>query len=703
MVAMCSLVGIANAPLNAQAELVSVNISGTGSGNNRSNFPLASADGGLVVFLSQASDLVSNDMNGHRDIFARDMQTGVTSLVTINHTGTNSGNGFSSLFLNSISVDGRFVAFESVASDLVSNDTNNRFDVFIRDLQSGTTTLVSINNTGTGGGNHHSGQPVISADGRFVAFESSANNLVSNDPVFGSQDIFVRDLLNSTTTLVSVDASGTRGGNAVSNITAISADGRFITFYSSASNLVNNDANGQEDAFVRDLQTGTTSLVSVNSNGTNGGNNNSRFPVISANGQVVVFVSNASDLVTNDTNGLLDVFARDLINGTTTLLSVNSDATDSGNDESFTGLVTNARISANGRFVIFDSKATDLVDNDMNNKVDVFVRDLQTATTTMVSVNRNGTNTNTNIGATGFGMSADGRFVVFTSSSDDLVNNDSNGGLDVFVRDLQVATTTMISVNSDGTNGGNDEPNFAVISSDGSGVAFDSRASDLVGNDTNGFEDVFIRPVTQTPLQAVQSLISQVNAFVTDGILDPNDANPLIGKLEGVQTKLEDDKITSAINNLQAFINMVNAAINSAKLTSAEGQLLIDAANAIIAAISPPQAAGLGLTKSAGSGFTSSGDALPTGFQMAQTSPNPFNPSTTIAFALPEDREIVLAIYNLQGQLVKTLVSGAMQAGNHEVVWDGRDSRGINVATGVYLYRIKADDFSATKKLLLTK
>ena len=191
--------------------------------------------------------------------FFVDVSGVVTRLVSINRFGTGSGNGFSPANPPTISADGRFVAFASLASDLVANDTNGANDVFVRDLQLGTTTVVSINRFGTGSGNGSSSGARISLDGRFVAFASLASDLVANDTNGATGDVFVRDLQLGTTSLASVNRFGTGSGNNVSSdgVPAISADGRFLAFQSVASDLVANDTNGATvDVFVRDLQRG---------------------------------------------------------------------------------------------------------------------------------------------------------------------------------------------------------------------------------------------------------------------------------------------------------------------------------------------------------------------------------------------------------------------------------------------------------------
>lgn len=467
-----------------------------------------SANGRFVLFETAASDLVANDTNGTIDVFVRDLRTETTTLVSVNRFGTNSGNGESHAYRgapgnSSISADGRFVVFTSWASDLVANDTNGQPDVFVRDLQTGTMTLVSVNRFGTNSGNSGSGVigTGISADGRFAMFQSWASDLVEvESDTDGNGGIFVRDLQAGTTTLVTLNLNGT---GSIGFWPVLSADGRSVAFNSYASDLVTNDTNGQHDVFVRDLQTGTTRMATVNLAGTDSGNIGSEsIFALSADGRFVAFESDATDLVPNNTNQPRDVFVRNLQTGITTLVSVNSFGTNGGNHHSF----LRGGISADGRFVAFTSWASDLVANeDTNGDQDVFVRDLQTGTTTLVSVNQFGTGSG-NGGSWYSAISADGRFVAFVSHASDLVGTDTNDGavtayekIDVFVRDVQTGTTTLMSVNEFGTDSGNAGYSFGglALSADGRVVVFTSNASDLVANDTNGQGDIFVRPVRQ--------------------------------------------------------------------------------------------------------------------------------------------------------------------------------------------------------------
>ncbi len=281
---------------------VSVDSSGR-QGDRHSLLPTISGDGRFVAFYSDSLNLVPGDTNGVMDVFVHDRQTGTTTRVSVDSSGSqgdfDSGNTNTNA---SISADGRFVAFDSYATNLVSGDTNGRGDVFVHDRQTGATTRASIASWGFQV-NDHSSEPSISADGRFVAFASRASNLVPDDHNY-VPDVFVHDRQSWTTTRVSVDSSGSQGKYS-SLAPSISADGRFVAFYSYANNLVPGDTNSVSDVFVHDRQIGTTARVSVDSSGSQG-DESSFFPSISPDGRFVAF--EGSNLVPGDTNGWLDVF-----------------------------------------------------------------------------------------------------------------------------------------------------------------------------------------------------------------------------------------------------------------------------------------------------------------------------------------------------------------------------------------------------------
>jgi Tol biopolymer transport system component len=358
--------------------LVSVGIDGTQGNGIFTVSPSISADGRYVAFSSDASNLVSDDTNNAGDIFVYNRQTNTTSLVSVGDSGTQ-GNGSS--FSPSLSADGRYVAFVSDASNLVSGDTNGAPDIFVYDTVANTTRLVSVGDNGTQG-NNSSFSPSISADGSYVAFSSIASNLVSDD-TNSTWDIFVYDTVANTTRRVSVGDNGIQGNDYSLN-PSISADGRYVAFDSYASNLVSGDTNGIGDTFIYDTVANTTRRISVDSNGTQG-NGYSGSPSISADGSYVAFSSIASNLVSDDTNRTRDIFVYDTVANTTRRVSVDDNGIQA-NKGSF-----NASIAADGRYVAFVSFASNLVSEDTNGIGDTFVYDTVAKTTRRVSVDSNGT------------------------------------------------------------------------------------------------------------------------------------------------------------------------------------------------------------------------------------------------------------------------------------------------------------------------
>lgn len=396
--------------------------------------------------------------------------------------GTDGLEADSSSTTSAISADGNVVAFVSAASNLVVGDLNFQLDVFVHDRTTGVTERVSVASDGSEAAGQ-SATPALSADGRFVAFASAAPNLVPGD-ANGRFDVFVHDRMDGTTELVSVASDGAQG-TSDSVAPAISADGRLVAFASAAGNLVPGDGNASFDIFLRDRLAQTTTRVSVGTGGVEA-NGLSLAPRLSADGAVVVFHSFASNLVPGDTNGVPDVFVHAVAAGTTLRASVASDGTQ-GTQQS-----VGSSIAADGRFVAFDSDAPNLVPGDTNGRTDVFVHDLVTGATERVSVSSLGGEGNNR---SGFldppALSADGRFVAFTSGANNLVPNDTNNVVDVMLYDRATGEIRRVNVTPDGTEADGSSSLWPSVSADARVVVFASMATNLVPGDVNFAQDVF--------------------------------------------------------------------------------------------------------------------------------------------------------------------------------------------------------------------
>jgi Tol biopolymer transport system component len=588
--------------------LVSVNLAGTGGGNGDSLPAGISTNGQFVLFVSAASDLVANDTNNANDVFVRDIVNNITTLVSVSTNGT-SGNGESRSPV--VTPDGRYVAYVSAATNLVAGDSNGIPDVFVRDLQENTTTLVSVGATSSSPyQNTPSGSsetPEITPDGRYVAFYSTASNLVYG--VTTTNEVYVRDLVAGSTVWASASArsifqsvtgstneiscnfsistneqyvafevctnpaSGaapagiilrynvpsnsidvicsnaavpvenfedihnldmtpdgrfvayvaTVGNNSLTNTAielwdaqtgtnilvspdqntglpangicdfpVVSTNGRYVAFLSSGTNLTANPLIGDYHLYLRDVQTGSTTLVDADTNGMGSGVSAVTVPSMTGDGSTVAFDAPDGNIVANDRNRDTDIFVRNLPEQTTEMVSDHDpnlpSQTPSGGIAGFTA----GSLNTDGRYLAFFSAADNLIPGDTNGCRDVFVRDLMTGTNIPVSLNTNG--------VTGDGISTDpaisgnGRYVAFTSSADDLVPNDNNNSQDVFVRDLQTGTTTLVSVSTDGVHPGNGNSYSPSISADGRYVLFQSLASNLAsGSFGNAQQNLFLR------------------------------------------------------------------------------------------------------------------------------------------------------------------------------------------------------------------
>jgi hypothetical protein len=656
-------------------EMRRVSIGVTGSVKASGSMLRPSDDGRFVSFISRESNIVPNDFNYEMDVFVFDRQTGTTERVSIATDGTES-NGYSSS--PSLSADGRFVAFASRASNLLTGGANGTpappnsgiDKIFVHDRLTGTTRLVSQSSTGVPA-NNSSVEPRISANGQAVIFSSAADNLVAND-TNGSYDLFYHILSNSQTirigtgasvgdqlpdisgdgryvtystrdSLVAEDTNGAidvylydvqaglvelisknQGGTAASGRSpSMSADGRYVSFNSSAANIVAEAYAANSQVFIYDRQTDTISLVSRSD--TNAPIGQIDRHQLSNNGRVLVFNSNSDDYVAADTNGFEDVFRRDLISGATEIVSKSFDGSQSD------GYSVSPDVDASGNLVVFDSTSNNIVDgaysyspadwytpaayaydatsqstevisrplnllepptgawatgltsdggtvfftsetdnylpefeNGLNDiykynvaagtyeriaqpavsgfldryydaipspdgtkviyergsentglgeyQSDIYVYEEQTQTHTLVSGTSLGFPSDGRCGL-GHAMSPDASVIAFACNSTNIVSGDTNSQYDVFVRDTSANSTTRISVHSDGTEG-NGRSYYPFLSDDGNFVLFRSDATNLVDNDTNGVRDVFLHDRTSGETRR----ISEVNGVQGNGI-----------------------------------------------------------------------------------------------------------------------------------------------------------------------------------------
>lgn len=401
---------------------VSTDINGNQANTNTSTMVHGiSADGDKILFSSNATNLVPGDSNNKLDIFLKDKNTGDIQRVNTSSLGEQANNqteGGASL-----SKDGRYVVFSSSADNLVPNDTNNNYDVFRKDILSGNTQLISVGNAGNQANSHSFNSDMsIAGDGNYIVFSSYATNLIGDD-TNGSSDVFLRDIALGMTTRLSETSVGTEGNNQSSG-PKISCDGLSVYFYSNASNLTSEDANGSTpDIFLKDIKQGDISNIT---SGSNGGSNLGQ---ISCNGDVV-FYSGATNLVPGDTNNVYDVFLYKKSDSTTERISIGSGGAQ-GNDESFL-----PSVSDDGRYISFASAATNLVSSDTNGKEDIFLYDRATQQTFLRSTDLSGNQSNSDSTNTPY-ISSNGRFITYQSFASNIVPNDTNNSADIFLIELE--------------------------------------------------------------------------------------------------------------------------------------------------------------------------------------------------------------------------------------------------------------------------
>lgn len=417
--ALCVIMG---ASVNAQVGLVErVSVGNFGlQANHASTGCDINADGRYVAFGSGASNLVEGDTNGVSDIFVRDRQLGTTVRVSVSSAGEEANNAS---YWPSISGDGRLVAFYSAATNLVASDTNACLDVFVHDLLTGITTRVS-QSTSNVQGDQDSSEPSLSNNGRYVVFSSMATNLVDDD-MRDYEDVFVRDLHTGQTIRASIDFYDEGVGHSGSGTSSISDNGQFVAFATGAPNL---GASSNGMAVVRhDVATLENVLASASSSGQPGNSfSGQSSPVcMSLDGRYVVFESRANNLVPNDTNITSDIFFRDVLAGTTSRVSVGTGGYQADRQSHM------GSMSGNGRYIVFYSEARNLVPGSTDSDYDIYLHDRLLQTTKLVSVPSNGQHPNE--ASYRPAMSSDGRFVAFESRATNLTEGDTNGFQDIYI------------------------------------------------------------------------------------------------------------------------------------------------------------------------------------------------------------------------------------------------------------------------------
>jgi Tol biopolymer transport system component/protocatechuate 3,4-dioxygenase beta subunit len=436
-----------------------------------------------------------------------------TQLVSVSSQGVPAN---SSCKNPDISYDGRFVAFECRASNLVPNDTNKVSDVFVHDRLTGATERVSIGPNGIQA-NGASDEPAISDDGRFVVFTSKAKNLIpppAQAVGFASYrgpgiNVYVHDRQTGTTSLVSMDANG-QPADRRAWLPDISPDGRYIVYSSHSEHIVVPDMNGiKRDAFIYDRVTGTTEYADVMSNGLNPWSGGS-IAAISAGGRVVTYRSKAGDLVRDDTNRKFDIFAYER-----STLDIKRVSVSTGGQQA-NGDAHNPQVSADGRFIVYESPAQ-LDSRDQNSSIDVYVHYLPAAATSLASLTANG-HAGNNPSVTPI-LSGDGRYIAYSSKSSDLVPGDTNGLSDVFIYDQATGETIRVSLGDNdqqATGGASVTP---AISGDGRFVAFVSAARNLIDGITSRPGGIYVRALdTDAPFYHITGVVRDGNGQPLAGV-----------------------------------------------------------------------------------------------------------------------------------------------------------------------------------------
>ncbi|GJD73844.1 Hint domain-containing protein [Methylobacterium goesingense] len=396
--------------------------------------------------------------------------------VSVGSDGTQA-NGSSSNPI--ISPDGTKVVFESDATNLTPNDTNGQRDIFLKDLVNNQISRLSVSANGDQA-NGLSSNASFSPDGTKVTFTSIANNLVPGD-TNGAFDSFVKDIATGSITRVSLSSSGVQSSGGDSGTPVLSPDGTMAIFQSNA-RFLPQDNNTANDIYLKNLTTNATTLVSSSSDGVPNNGTQTYRPSFAENGSKVAFLSNASNLVPNDTNNNIDLFIKDLQSNNITRVSTASDGSQ------IAGATNQYAISPDGSKVAFTSGATNLVPNDTNGRGDVFLKELSSGVVTRISTNSDGSQLNNT--STNPVFSADGKYLAFETIASNVLPNNSAPGGGVVTKNLSTGETTFVSRSVDGSTG--ESGINPSLSADGSKIAFQSFSTNLTTGDTNGVSDVFV-------------------------------------------------------------------------------------------------------------------------------------------------------------------------------------------------------------------
>jgi Tol biopolymer transport system component len=519
------------------------------SGNGLSATPDLSPDGRFVVFSSSANNITPDDNNVWLDVFLRDRQSGTTTLISANTNGLG-GNGYSGS--PSLSTNGAWVAFESDASDLTDGDTNRTSDVFVRNTTLGLTTLVSVNTNGTSA-NGASTFPIITPDGRFVAFESTATDLVTNNCAGGIINIYLRDLVNNTTALASVSTNELDGGNGNSTLSGVSPDGRYVLFSSAANNL-GSIKNDWGEVFLRDVLTQQTYWVSGDLSQSLGVLAECFNPVMSGDGRIIAFRG-------ENFSGINFVARYDIASQTTQLISSNQHSFDISKADH-----PGPSISQDGSVIAYMNTTFSAEPNYTNNK-QIYVWDAASQTNMLVSAAPDGI-AHANSNSSSPVLSADGRTLAFLSLATNLdVNTPATSRGRIYIRNLVTGVTKLASLETNSNKPQEDDIEDPVLSADGSLIVFESASDGLVENDNNGENDVFLNntqngatDIISTRMPALESATASASSFMP--------ANGLSGDGRFVVFSTAANNLAAGDTNLQRDVYMRDRVTGKIQLVS---------------------------------------------------------------------------------------------------------------------------------------